>query len=237
MQTHYYLDLHSVFFFNLLSILFGHPRPLQQLECWHHLDLWDKLTGVTLHQTIQTHLLTQLTRNWRCNHLQFFLATHFFQAKILMRWFHMLFYLPGLYEQQELAAVFKKIGDKQTCTIGLYELYRITQLYPKVLSIGYIQRMFKIALFISCEKCSWTSSVYIYDFNHVQCIFRFELYNVLSFLFCSYLMDHHSQVDIFAQLQNASEAFRTYIRDGLAQVWILRHGVWACFDSIVWGPI
>ncbi|EMS63356.1 Protein MOR1 [Triticum urartu] len=58
--------------------------------------------------------------------------------------------------QQELAAVFKKIGDKQTCTIGLYELYRITQLYPKV--------------------------------------------------------------DIFAQLQNASEAFRTYIRDGLAQM-------------------
>ncbi|KAJ6841944.1 protein MOR1-like [Iris pallida] len=58
--------------------------------------------------------------------------------------------------KQELAAVFKKIGDKQTCTIGLYELYRITQLYP--------------------------------------------------------------QVDIFSQLQNASEAFRTYIRDGLAQM-------------------
>ncbi|XVF74962.1 hypothetical protein PTKIN_Ptkin13bG0151300 [Pterospermum kingtungense] len=58
--------------------------------------------------------------------------------------------------KQELAAIFKKIGDKQTCSIGLYELYRITQLYPKV--------------------------------------------------------------DIFAQLQNASEAFRTYIRDGLAQV-------------------
>ncbi|XP_008804673.2 protein MOR1-like isoform X2 [Phoenix dactylifera] len=58
--------------------------------------------------------------------------------------------------KQELAAVFKKIGDKQTCTIGLNELYRITQLYPKV--------------------------------------------------------------DIFAQLQNASEAFRTYIRDGLAQM-------------------
>ncbi|XP_057847026.2 protein MOR1 isoform X2 [Cryptomeria japonica] len=58
--------------------------------------------------------------------------------------------------KQELAAVFKKIGDKQTCTIGLYELYRITQLYP--------------------------------------------------------------QVDIFSQLQNASEAFRTYIRDGLSQV-------------------
>ncbi|KAK9152687.1 hypothetical protein Sjap_000167 [Stephania japonica] len=58
--------------------------------------------------------------------------------------------------KQELAAIFKKIGDKQTCTIGLYELYRITQLYPKV--------------------------------------------------------------NIFAQLQNASEAFRTYIRDGLAQM-------------------
>ncbi|XWS20791.1 hypothetical protein CRYUN_Cryun31cG0132900 [Craigia yunnanensis] len=58
--------------------------------------------------------------------------------------------------KQELAAIFKKIGDKQTCTIGLYELYRITQLYPKV--------------------------------------------------------------DIFSQLQNASEAFRTYIREGLAQM-------------------
>ncbi|XP_028075158.1 protein MOR1-like isoform X2 [Camellia sinensis] len=58
--------------------------------------------------------------------------------------------------KQELAAIFKKIGDKQTCTIGLYELYRITQLYPKV--------------------------------------------------------------DIFSQLQNASEAFRTYIRDGLVQM-------------------
>nr|GME15506.1 protein MOR1 isoform X1 [Ipomoea batatas] len=58
--------------------------------------------------------------------------------------------------KQELAAIFKKIGDKQTCKIGLSELYRITQLYPKV--------------------------------------------------------------DIFAQLQNASEAFRTYIRDGLAQM-------------------
>lgn len=32
-----------------------------------------------------------------------------------------------------------------------------------------------------------------------------------------------SQVDIFAQLQNASEAFRTYIRDGLAQVCNLDH--------------
>lgn len=58
--------------------------------------------------------------------------------------------------KQELAAIFKKIGDKKTCTIGLFELYRITQLYPKV--------------------------------------------------------------DIFGQLQNASEAFRTYIRDGLAQM-------------------
>nr|KAJ0223625.1 hypothetical protein LSAT_V11C200070690 [Lactuca sativa] len=34
--------------------------------------------------------------------------------------------------QQELSAIFKKIGDKQTCSIGLYELYRITQLYPQV---------------------------------------------------------------------------------------------------------
>ncbi|XVE91320.1 hypothetical protein DITRI_Ditri20bG0144200 [Diplodiscus trichospermus] len=34
--------------------------------------------------------------------------------------------------KQELAAIFKKIADKQTCTIGLYELYRITQLYPKM---------------------------------------------------------------------------------------------------------
>ena len=34
--------------------------------------------------------------------------------------------------QQDLGAVFKNIGDKQTCTIGLYELYRITQLYPQV---------------------------------------------------------------------------------------------------------
>uniref|UniRef100_A0A1J3JK11 Protein MOR1 n=1 Tax=Noccaea caerulescens TaxID=107243 RepID=A0A1J3JK11_NOCCA len=58
--------------------------------------------------------------------------------------------------KQELGAIFKKIGDKQTSTIGLYDLYHITKSYPKV--------------------------------------------------------------DIFSQLQNASEAFRTYIRDGLAQV-------------------
>ncbi|KAJ9565978.1 hypothetical protein OSB04_001944 [Centaurea solstitialis] len=58
--------------------------------------------------------------------------------------------------KQELAAIFKKIGDKQTCSIGLSELYRITQLYP--------------------------------------------------------------QVDIYSPLQNASEAFRTYIREGLAQM-------------------
>lgn len=58
--------------------------------------------------------------------------------------------------KQELAAIFKKIGDKQTCSVGLFELHRITQMYP--------------------------------------------------------------QVDIFSQLQNASEAFRTYIRDGLAQI-------------------
>jgi len=41
--------------------------------------------------------------------------------------------------QQELAAIFKKIGEKQTCTIGLYELYRITQLYPEVSNQVYIQ--------------------------------------------------------------------------------------------------
>ncbi|XP_020883694.1 protein MOR1 isoform X2 [Arabidopsis lyrata subsp. lyrata] len=58
--------------------------------------------------------------------------------------------------KQELGAIFKKIGDKQTSKIGLYDLYHITKSYPKV--------------------------------------------------------------DIFSQLQNASEAFRTYIRDGLAQV-------------------
>ncbi|KAL7617284.1 hypothetical protein Lser_V15G03971 [Lactuca serriola] len=34
--------------------------------------------------------------------------------------------------KHELSAIFKKIGDKQTCSIGLYELYRITQLYPHV---------------------------------------------------------------------------------------------------------
>ncbi|XP_023746006.1 protein MOR1 [Lactuca sativa] len=34
--------------------------------------------------------------------------------------------------KQELSAIFKKIGDKQTCSIVLYELYRITQLYPHV---------------------------------------------------------------------------------------------------------
>lgn len=35
---------------------------------------------------------------------------------------------------------------------------------------------------------------------------------------CEFGMLYVFQVDIFAQLQNASEAFRTYIRDGLAQV-------------------
>lgn len=39
----------------------------------------------------------------------------------------------------------------------------------------------------------------------------------LSVLFVSH-RPTLAQVDIFAQLQNASEAFRTYIRDGLAQV-------------------
>ncbi|KAF8391377.1 hypothetical protein HHK36_023681 [Tetracentron sinense] len=33
--------------------------------------------------------------------------------------------------QQELAAIFKKIGDKKICTIGLFELYHIIQLYPE----------------------------------------------------------------------------------------------------------
>lgn len=32
------------------------------------------------------------------------------------------------------------------------------------------------------------------------------------------LYSYYIQVDIFSQLQNASEAFRTYIRDGLSQV-------------------
>nr|DAD20876.1 TPA_asm: hypothetical protein HUJ06_022339 [Nelumbo nucifera] len=59
-------------------------------------------------------------------------------------------------KQAQLAAIFKKICDEQTCTIGLYGLHRITQIYP--------------------------------------------------------------QVDLSAHLQNASEAFRTYIRDGLAQM-------------------
>ncbi|GBG84830.1 hypothetical protein CBR_g39205 [Chara braunii] len=58
--------------------------------------------------------------------------------------------------KQELAMVFKKIGDKQTSTAGLYELYRLTQHYP--------------------------------------------------------------QVDINAHLMSASEAFRMYIKDGLAKV-------------------
>lgn len=45
------------------------------------------------------------------------------------------------------------------------------------------------------------------------------------------------QVDIFAQLQNASEAFRTYIRDGLAQVCsriilIRNKDVWFCTHQL-----
>jgi len=40
----------------------------------------------------------------------------------------------------------------------------------------------------------------------------------ISCLFISVFPFSKLQVDIFAQLQNASEAFRTYIRDGLAQV-------------------
>lgn len=59
---------------------------------------------------------------------------------------HAIFVLFCGYEQQELAAIFKKIGDKQTCTIGLYELYRITQLYPKVLFLVYFHINIRIPL-------------------------------------------------------------------------------------------
>lgn len=37
--------------------------------------------------------------------------------------------------KQELGAIFKKIGDKQTSTIGLYDLYHITKAYPKVIDM------------------------------------------------------------------------------------------------------
>ncbi|BBG92843.1 ARM repeat superfamily protein [Prunus dulcis] len=55
---------------------------------------------------------------------------------------------------QELAAIFKKIGDKQTCTIGLYELYRITQLYPKVDIFSQLQNASE-AFRHGEECCSW----------------------------------------------------------------------------------
>lgn len=38
--------------------------------------------------------------------------------------------------KQELGAIFKKIGDKQTSTIGLYDLYHITKSYPKVVDMA-----------------------------------------------------------------------------------------------------
>lgn len=38
--------------------------------------------------------------------------------------------------KQELGAIFKKIGDKQTSTIGLYDLYHITKSYPKVTNLA-----------------------------------------------------------------------------------------------------
>jgi cytoskeleton-associated protein 5 len=64
------------------------------------------------------------------------------QLKVRNAKFHLKLFAEGFtygnfrchLKQQELAAIFKKIGDKQTCTIGLYELYRITQLYPQVSS-------------------------------------------------------------------------------------------------------
>ena len=39
--------------------------------------------------------------------------------------------------KQELGAIFKKIGDKQTSTIGLYDLYHITKSYPKVIDMAF----------------------------------------------------------------------------------------------------
>ena len=99
--------------------------------------------------------------------------------------------------QQELAAIFKKIGDKQTCSIGLYELYRITQLYPKV------------------SSCLCYSSFRKWGCPVKQLVLMFCLRFQASLVHSS---NGIFQVDIFAQLQNASEAFRTYIRDGLAQV-------------------
>lgn len=62
--------------------------------------------------------------------------------------------------QQELAAIFKKIGDKQTCSIGLYELYRITQLYPKVILCMSFVNVSPIALSLYHQSLS---SPYLFD--------------------------------------------------------------------------
>ncbi len=106
----------------------------------------------------------------------------------------------GSYVQQELAAVFKKIGDKQTCTTGLYELYRITQLHPQVLA-----RSVHSNLFIFGFSSFWLPKCELGFVNLEDIIFERA-------------QDASEQVDIFSQLQNASEAFRTYISEGIAQV-------------------
>ncbi len=108
----------------------------------------------------------------------------------------------GSYVQQELAAVFKKIGDKQTCTTGLYELYRITRLHPQV--------PFWPDLFtLTC------SSLGFFPSDNKKCELGFV--NLEDIIF-EPTQDASGQVDIFSQLQNASEAFRTYISEGIAQV-------------------
>lgn len=94
--------------------------------------------------------------------------------------------------------MFKKIGDKQTCTIGLYELYRITQLYPQVRSL--------------CNVFSIVVTVCLFTHNFFPVPSFFNILLTTCMLILPY------QVDIFSQLQNASEAFRTYISDGIAQV-------------------
>jgi cytoskeleton-associated protein 5 len=86
-------------------------------------------------------------------------------------------------------------------------------------------------------------AVFIADFNHALCMFSLQVFCLLSILSCLQSdLPSLSQVDIFAQLQNASEAFRTYIRDGLAQVCNLSHvgaGGWACcfVMDVVWRTI
>lgn len=107
--------------------------------------------------------------------------------------------------QQELAAVFKKIGDKQTCTIGLYELYRITQLYPQVCILLFKKYCYFHQPVLS-NWCWLVPAVVFFPGGHSG--------------FLNYVWGKTSlwQVDIFSQLQNASEAFRTYISDGIAQV-------------------